>query len=71
MRMQVQSLASLSGLRSGIAVRCVADCRYSLDPELLRLWYRLAAIALIRALAWEPPYALVGVPKKTKYLQPT
>ena len=24
---------------------------------LLRLWCRLAAIALIRPLAWEPPYA--------------
>ena len=27
------------------------------DPELLWLWCRLAATALIRSLAWEPPYA--------------
>ena len=27
-----------------------------LDPELL--WCRLVATALIRPLAWEPPYAL-------------
>ena len=30
------------------------------DLALLRLWCRPAAIALIRPLAWEPPYA-VGV----------
>ena len=28
------------------------------DPALLWLWCRLAAIARIRPLAWEPPYAL-------------
>ena len=33
------------------------------DPVLLWLWCRLAATALIRPLAWEPPYA-VGVAKK-------
>ena len=27
------------------------------DPTLLWLWCRLAAPALIRPLAWEPPYA--------------
>ena len=27
------------------------------DPELLWLWHRLAAIALIRPIVWEPPYA--------------
>ena len=31
--------------------------RHGLDPALLRLWYRLAALAPIRPLAWEPPYA--------------
>ena len=38
-------------------------------PALLWLWCRLAATALIRPLAWEPPYA-TGValkrPKKKK-----
>ena len=27
------------------------------DPALLWLWCRLAAVAPIRPLAWEPPYA--------------
>ena len=27
------------------------------DPALLWLWHRLAAVAPIRPLAWEPPYA--------------
>jgi len=33
-------------------------CRCGLDPALLWLWCRLAATALIRPLAWEPPYAM-------------
>jgi len=40
-----------------------------LDPELLWLWRRLAATALIRPLAWEPPYAAGAaqeMAKKTK-----
>ena len=28
------------------------------DPALLWLWPWLAAVALIRTLAWEPPYAM-------------
>ena len=31
--------------------------RHGLDPALLWLWRRQAAIALIRTLAWEFPYA--------------
>ena len=31
--------------------------RHGLDPTLLWLWWRLAAAAPIRSLAWEPPYA--------------
>ena len=31
--------------------------RLGSDPALLWLWGRLVAIALIRPLAWEPPYA--------------
>ena len=52
--MWVQSLASLSGLR----IRgCSVGCRRSLDPALLCLWCRLAAIAPIRPLAWERVWA--------------
>ena len=36
---------------------CGINCRLGSDPGLLWLWYRPAAIAPIRPLAWEPPYA--------------
>ena len=38
-------------------------CRRGSDPALLWLWHRPVATALIRPLAWEPPYA-VGVALK-------
>ena len=38
-------------------MNCGVGCRLSLDPELLWLWCRLAAVALIRPLPWELPYA--------------
>ena len=37
---------------------CGVGRRHGLDPKLLWLWYRPAAIALIWPLAWEFPYAL-------------
>ena len=37
-----------------------------LDLVLLWLWHRLAALALIRPLAWEPLYAVVVALKKQK-----
>ena len=40
-----------------LAVSCGVGCRHDSDPVLLWLWYRPAAVALIRPLAWEPPYA--------------
>ena len=36
---------------------CGVGCRRGSDPVLLWLWRRPAATALIRLLAWEPPYA--------------
>ena len=42
---------------------CGVGRRLGLGPELLWLWCRLAAVALIRLLAWDPPYA-VGVALK-------
>ena len=36
---------------------CGVGHRCGLDLALLCLWRRLAATALIRPLAWEPPYA--------------
>ena len=50
---------------------CGIGRRGSLDPTLLRLWCRLAAVAQIQPLAWELPYAVGAAlkgkkPKKTK-----
>ena len=45
---------------------CGAGCRCGLDPELLWLWCRLAATALIQPLAWEPPYASGSALKRQK-----
>ena len=36
---------------------CGVGRRCGSDPELLRLWCRLVATALIQPLAWEPSYA--------------
>ena len=36
---------------------CGIGRRHGLDLALLWLWRRPAAAALIRPLAWEPPYA--------------
>ena len=44
---------------------CGVGHRRSSDPLLLWLWWRPAAVALIRPLAWELPYA-VGVALKNK-----
>ena len=53
MRFQVQSLDLLS-----FAVSCGVVHRLGSDPTLLWLWHRPVAIALIRPLAREPPYAM-------------
>ena len=37
---------------------CGVGHRHSSNPELLWLWQRPAATALIRLLAWEPPHAV-------------
>ena len=39
----------------GVVLSCGVGRRHGSDPALL--WCRLAAIAPIRLLAWEPPYA--------------
>jgi len=64
MRLQVQPLALLSGLRIW---RCrELWCRCCLDLSLLWLWRWPAAVALIRPLAWEPPYAVGAALKSQK-----
>ena len=45
---------------------CGVGQRLGLDPTLLWLWRRLAAIAPIRPLAREPPYATGAALEKAK-----
>ena len=53
------------GRGSEVAVSRGVCHRCGLDPELLCLWCRPAAVAPIRPVAWEPPYA-VGAAQKAK-----
>ena len=53
------------GQGSGVAISCGIGHRHGLDPMLLWLWCRMAAVALIQPLAWELPYS-VGAALKTK-----
>ena len=45
---------------------CGVGRRHGSDPSLLWLWPRPVAAALIRPLAWEPPYAAGAGPEKAK-----
>ena len=45
---------------------CGVGRRCGSDPVLLWLWRRPAAAALIRPLAWEPPYAVGEALKRTE-----
>ena len=49
-----------------MAVSYGVDHRRGSDLALLWLWRRLAAIAPIGPLVWEPPYAVGAVLKKKK-----
>ena len=51
---------------SGIAVSCGVGRRGSSDPALLWLWRRLAVIAPVGPLAWEPPYAVGAAQEMAK-----
>ena len=67
MGFRVWSLASLSGLEIR---RCCGLCRRrGSDPAFLWLWCRPVATALIRPLAWEPPYAMGEALEKYKNKQ--
>ena len=46
---------------------CGVAHRFGFDLALLWLWYRLAAVAPIGPLAWEPPYAVGAALKKKKW----
>ena len=45
---------------------CGVDCRLGSDLVLLWRWCRPGATALIRPLAWEPPYASDAALEKDK-----
>ena len=62
--MQVQSLALLSALRSGVTSSCDAGHRRGSDPSLLWQWDRPAAVTQIR------PLGLGHGPKKTNQKTP-
>ena len=66
MRLQVRSLASLSGLRTQCCFELWCRLQTRLGPLLLWLWCRLAATAPIRPLAWEPPYAAGAAQKNSR-----
>ena len=51
---------------AGVAVSCGVGHGCGSDLALLGLWCRLAAAALIRPLALEPPYDAGVAPEKTK-----
>ena len=62
-------LASLRGWVKDLAlpsISCRIGHRRGSDLALLWLWGRPAAIALIRPLAWEPPYAMGAALKRQK-----
>ena len=66
MRTQVQSLASHSGLRYGIAVSFEKGCRGGSDLAWLWLWCRSAAAAPVQPLAWKLPYAVSAALRRPK-----
>ena len=58
MRWRVWSWPRSVGYGSSIALSCGVGHRWGSDPMLLWLWCKPAAVALIRPLAWELPYAM-------------
>ena len=62
MRMRVQSLASLSGLRVWGCLELWYRSQSGLDPVLL--WHWLAIAVLVQPLAWELPYTTGTALKK-------
>ena len=64
--MQVRFLALLSELRIWHCYNCDVGPRLGSDPLLLWMWCRLAAVAQIRPIAGELPYAVGMALKKPK-----
>ena len=47
-------------------MNCGVGCRHGLYLVLLWLWHRLAAVALIIPIAWDPQYAVIEALKSKK-----
>ena len=67
MRMQVRTLALLSGLR----IQCCRElwytsCRRGSDLVFLWLWHRPGAAAVIQPIAWKLAYAMGAALKRQK-----
>ena len=59
-------VGSIPGLAQWVKdLSCGVGYRCGSNPTLLWPWYRLAATAPIRPLAWEPPYAADAALEKT------
>ena len=48
---------------------CGVGCQHGSDPALLWLWCRPVAIAPIRPLAWEIPYAIFSKTRRMNFMQ--
>ena len=66
MRLQVQSLVWLRGLRIWHCHELWYRSQMGSDWALLWLWRRPGATALIRPLTWEPPCAVIVTQEKGK-----
>ena len=66
MRLRVQSLASLSGLKIKHCHELWCRLQTWLRSQVVWLWHRLEATAPIRPLTWEPPYASGTALKRQK-----
>ena len=66
MGLRVQSLALLSGVRIWCCCELWCGLQCGLDLVLLWLWHGPVAAALIRPLAWEPPYVMGAALEKKK-----
>ena len=64
--MNLTSILEDVGSIPSLAISCRVGHRHGLDHALLWLWHRPAAIALIRPLAWELPYAAQTALKRKK-----
>ena len=64
-----QKLAQYCKLTIILKKECSVGCRHDSDPMLLWLQHRPAATALIRPLAWDPPYAVGAALEKARRLK--